>query len=105
VIWTDFFEGFLAGKTGAEDESLRSKNSAELWRLKTYAPLDTFCIQADNWLSIYHEPCHPMALVPWFIDSGIDYLYVRNIAIELDPGWSMDIPQRINEFCDENSAL
>jgi hypothetical protein len=76
----------------------------ERWHTMVYPTRDIFCIRTDNWLSIYGYPYAPQLYIPTNV-FGVDVQrFIKNIAIEYDPTWSLDFPMTLDRLSRENSS-
>jgi hypothetical protein len=87
-------------------------------RMLVYPAKDIFCIQMDDWIDLqkqYSDPDINMLLMRhkrngYEDDCEDDYeddfqkLQIKNIALEFDSSWLVDLPDDIYDLANENSA-
>ncbi|KAM0349833.1 hypothetical protein ACHAPU_003667 [Fusarium lateritium] len=87
-------------------------------RMLVYPANDIFCIQVDDWIDLKEQGSDPKIYMPPLgykrnddddDDDEDDYrdnqkLLVKNIALEFDGSWLVDLPNHVYHLADENSA-
>ncbi|KPA35923.1 hypothetical protein FLAG1_11342 [Fusarium langsethiae] len=123
IVHYEYFYRCSAGWPGGNKSTypaiINTCEGEEEFRMLVYPANDIFCIQVDDWIDLREQVNDPdiyMSLirykrnyheddyeddVGWSIFSE---LRLKNIALEFDSSWLVDLPEHIYDLADENSA-